>query len=415
MRTNRIAAVGISVAMVAVAAVPAAPGTLRGERGRKSCEEPFEGVRDPDATYLLATPRGDTVPDSGGDAGFGQIAEVSRLAGAGSDGARAAAEERGVVLVPWGFDEQCRPIPWSGSWRWASVGVEGFYRGRLRPAAGWIDGRPTYDVHAAVWEGFPASPWEHPMSAGRPHLSAEQLFDLYDRLPTLTAIAARPYGAISDLVEWRRAVGELAETYPARTLVRSAFRMAETARVRSTPLPFAGTYRIRVERAADTLATFLLRTGYVGTEPIEPIDAAAGPLPAAPRPAEAFAAAAALGHLPPDLDLREDAETPSACLRALGLRAVAAEYTPEDAPRGWRAELSPAFVSACFAEVETLRNLRADSATAVLPGAFRQEADGRFTFRQAAALPDGIAVRLSGERIGLETLPSPPVIPPAAP
>jgi hypothetical protein len=253
------------------------------------------------------------------------------------------------------------------------------------------------------------------MSAGRPHLSAEQLFELYDRLPTLAAIAARPYGAISDLVEWRRAVGELAETYPARTLVRSAFRIAETARVRSTPLPFGGTYRIRVEGAADTLATFFLRTGYVGTEPIEPADAAAGPLPAAPRPAEAFAAAAALGHLLTDLDLPEDAGTASACVRDLGLRAEAAEYAPEDAPRGWRAELSPAFVSTCFAEVETLRNLHADSATAVLPGTFRQEADGRFTFRQAGALPDGIAVRFVGERIGLETLPPPPVIPPSAP
>lgn len=415
MRTSRLSAIGISVALVAAAVSPAALGTLRGERGRRSCDEPFQGDRDPYVTYLLATPRGDTVPDSGDDARFGQVADVSRLAGAGADRVRTAAEERGVVLVPWGFDEQCQPIAWSGSWRWASADTEGFYRGRLRPTAGWIDGRPTLDVLAAVWEGFPASPWQHPMSAGRPHLSAEQLFDLYDRLPTLAAIAARPYGAISDLVEWRRAVGELAETYPARTLVRSAFRMAETARVRSTPLPFGGTYRIRVERATDTLATFLLRTGYVGTEAIEPADAAAGPLPAAPQPAEAFAAAAALGHLPPDLDLREYAETPSACVRGLGLRAEAAEYTPEDAPRGWRAELSPAFVSACFSEVETLRDLRADSATAVLPGAFRQEADGRFTFRQSVALPDGIAVRLVGERIGLETLPPPPVVPPAAP
>lgn len=414
MRASGIPAVGVSVALVALAAWLAAPGALRGDRGRRSCEEPFEGVRDPDATYLLATPRGDTVPDSGGDAGFGQIADVSRMGGAGADEASAAAE-RGAILVPWGFDDQCRPIAWSGSWRWASVGVEGFYRGKLRPPSGWIDDRPTFDVHAAVWEGFPASPWEHPMSAGRPHLSAEQLFDLYDRLPTLAAIAERPYGAVNDLVEWRRGVGELAEAYPARTLVRSAFRMAETARVRSTPLPFGGTYRIRVERAADTLATFLLRTGHVGTEPIEPADAAAGPLPAAPRPADTFAAAAALGNIPPDLSLPEDAETPSACVRALGLRAETAEFTPEDAPRGWRAELSPAFVSACFDGVENLRNLAADSATTVLPGAFRQEADGRFTFRQAAALPDGTAVQLSGERIGLETLPSPPVIPPAVP
>lgn len=385
---------------------------------------PFEGVRASDASYLLATPRGDTVPDSGGEARFGQLADASRIGGAGIDAAGTAAED-GVVLVPWGFDERCRPIAWTGSWRWARVGTQGFYRGRLRPRTGWIEGRPTFDVHAAVWEGFPASPWEHPMAAGRPHLTAEQLYELYEKLPTAEAIASRPYGAVSDLVEWRRAAGDLAETYPARNLLRSAFHMAETARVRSTPLPFGGTYRIRVEREADTLATLLLRTGYVGTEPLESLDAATGALPAAPRPADAYWAAVGLGDTSPDLALRGDAEAPSDCIRALGLRAEAAEFTPDDAARGWRAELAPSFVASCFSDVATLRDLRlaeptpgvmeagtdpaADSPGAGMAGVFRHEADGRFTFQQAATLADGTPVLLRGERIGMATLPAPPM------
>lgn len=424
MRTGRALSLPIS-ALVALATGLTAPGPLL---GRSNCHEPFEGVRAPDTAYLLATPRGDTVPDPVGAAAFGQLADVLRIGGVGTE---AVATEDVVVIVPWGFDEDCRPIAWTGSWLWASVGTRGFYRGRLRPRSAWIDDHPTFDVHAAVWEGFPASPWEHPMSTGRPHLSAEQLYDLYDRLPTAAAIAARPYGAVSDLVEWRRAADELAEAYPARMMLLSAFRMAETARVRSTRLPFGGTYRIRVEGESDTLATFLLRTGHVGTEPLESADAEAGPVPTAPRPADTYAAAVALGDIPPDLTIREDAGTPSPCMRALGLRAEAAEFTPEDASRGWRAELAPSFVAACFADVETLRSLRlaeptpepvdtgtglaVDSAGTRLPGAFRQEADGRFTFHQAAALADGTPVELVGDRIDMATLPSPTVVPETVP
>lgn len=399
---------------------------------RASCKEPFGGMRLPDVTFLLATPRGDTVPDTRGDgSAFGQVADVARVGGEEAETVFAAARERGVVLVPWGFDDDCRPIEWSGPWRWATVGDEGFFRARLRPRNEWIDERPTLDVLAAVWEGFPASPWEHPMAAGRPLLDAGELFDLYERLPTEAAIASRPYGAVSDLVEWRRAAGDRAAAYPAATLIRAAFRTAELARVRSTPLTFEGTYRMRVERDDAVLATFLLRTGYVGTEPLDDPETAAGPLPAAPRPADAYAAAVALGEEPGDLPAANaGGPPPSGCMRALGLRVEAAEFAPDDAPRGWHAELETSFVAACFPGSEVLAGLQppepdglatdaapvpADGAPGALTGAFRQEADGRFTFRQPATLADGSSVVLVGERIGLDALPVPPIIPEAAP
>ncbi|MGD8494598.1 MAG: hypothetical protein PVF05_00305 [Gemmatimonadales bacterium] len=413
----------------AIAAPSAAPARSADRIHRPSCREPFGGMRMPDVTYLLATPRGDTVPDTRGDGdAFGQLADVARVGGDEAEAVSAAARDGGVILVPWGFDDDCRPIEWSGPWRWATVGHEGFFRARLRPRSEWIDGRPTLDVLAAVWEGFPASPWEHPMAAGRPLLGADEVFELYDRLPTEAAIAARPYGAVSDLVEWRRAAGDRAEAYPAGTLIRAAFRMAELARVRSTPLPFEGTYRMRVERDADTLATFLLRTGYVGTEPLDDQEAAAGPLPAAPRPSDTYAAAVALADRPEDLPAADPgAPPPSGCVRALGLRVAAVEFTPGDAPRGWRAELETSFVAACFPGIEVLAGLRppepdalaADGSTDATPtvftGAFRHEADGRFTFRQPAALADGSSVVLLGERISLDALPVPPTIPEAAP
>lgn len=427
-------AAAVGLALTAGAAHPA-PSTVPARSAvstpRASCKEPFGGLRMPDVTYLLATPRADTVPDTRGDAdAFGQVVDVTRVGGEEAEAVSAAAREGGVILVPWGFDDDCRPIEWSGPWRWATVGREGFFRARLRPRAEWIDDRPTLDVLAAVWEGFPDSPWEHPMSAGRPLLGADEVFELYDRLPTEAAIAARPYGAVSDLVEWRRAAGDQAEAYPAGTLIRAAFRMAELARVRSTPLPFEGTYRMRVERDADIVATFLLRTGYVGTEPLD-AEAAAGPLPAAPRPTDAYAAAVALAERPEDLPAADPGAPPrSGCMRALGLRVAAAEFTPEDAPRGWHAELETSFVAACFPAIEALAGLRppepdalaadadavsADPTPAAFTGVFRHEADGRFTFRQLAALSDGSSVVLLGERISLDALPVPPTIPEAAP
>lgn len=402
----------------AVTATFQAPG-VPGAR----CAEPFGGVRAADVTYMLATPREDTVLDrSDGPPSFGQLAEATRVSGA--DGRRAGEaleDDPSVVLVPWGFDESCEPIAWTGSWRWAATGEAGFYRGRLRPPHAWIEGRPTFDVHSAVWEGFPRSPWEHPLSVGRPSLSAQELFDLYDRLPTAEAIASRPYGAVSELVTWRRDAGQRAERYPARTLLNAAFDLAELARVRRAPLPFSGTYRVRVEDSGQAVATFFLRTGSAGVEPLNLLERSAGSVPTAPRPASAYAAPVALAASAGRLDEPPDPGPRSECFRDRGLRATADEAPKGDAAHAWSAELSIPFVASCFDDAGVLRDLRtgepasasgthAEDGTAFV-GIFRQEADGRFTFHQDALLEDGTPVQLIGERIGVVALPAPSPLP----
>lgn len=397
-----------------------APGRAAGTGDR--CGQPFGGLRPAEVTYLLASAREDTVPDDGGrPSGFGQLADVVRVSGAGADLVRTVTDDGPVVLVPWGFDEVCRPIDWTGSWRWATIDAEGFYRGQLRPAENWIDGRPTFDVHAAVWEGFPESPWKHPLSDGRQLLSAAELFDLYDRLPTAESIGMRPYGAVSNLVAWRRDAGDLADRYPARTLVAEAFELAELARLRTDPLPFAGTYRVLVLRDGETIATFHLRTGRVGSEPlnVEPPSSGSFALPTAPRPAPAFQAAAVLAASEADLESSE-------CTRDRALKASAGESrggAARGALHAWSAELAIHFVAACFGDAEVLRELGASDAvdgeqsaarsesTDLFGGAFRQEVDGRFTFRQSASLSDGTQVELRGDRIDVTALAAPPRIP----
>lgn len=391
--------------------------------GPGPCGDPFGGLRPADVTYLLATARADTVPDLAADQtlAFGQLADVVRVAGAGAEPVTAATgDDRSIVLVPWGFDEGCRPIGWTGSWSWATPDVEGFYRGRLRTPDDWIGGRPTFDVHAAVWEGFPDSPWRHPTSNGREFLTAPELFDLYDRLPTAEAISIRPYGAVSDLVTWRREAGDLAERYPARTLLAEAFDIAELARLRTTALPFAGTYRVQVQHDGETLATFLLRTGSVGSEPftLDEETTAGASVPAAPSPAPAVATAAGLALDEEALaDLPAPGDEPSACSNQRGLRAATSEAddgAAAGALHAWSAELLPRFVAACFADSPVLAGLEAPaSATDTGPfgGAFRHEMDGRFSFRQAARLEDGTPVVLVGDRIDVTALPGPPPVP----
>lgn len=397
------------------------------------CEQPFGGIRPTDVTYVLARAREDTVPDpaDGRAGGFGQLADLTRVAGAGAEQVSAAAgEDASIVLVPWGFDEGCHPIGWTGSWSWATSGAEGFYRGHLRPSDDWIDSRPTFDVYAAVWEGFPDSPWRHPLSNGRSLLTASELFELYDRLPTAEAITTRPYGAVSDLVTWRREAGELAQRYPARTLLAEAFGVAELARLRTAALPFAGTYRMRVQRAGTTISTFLLRTGSVGSEPLSPDGGSAGSVPTAPSPAAAFAAAAGLAADAATLDQLVDASERSACARERGLRATSHETddaASEGALHAWSAELTLPFVASCFGDAPILGELRPltrpleDEADAAgvrvsseaepFAGVFRQEMDGRFSFRQAAMLEDGTPVLLVGDRVDISALPPPPPVP----
>jgi hypothetical protein len=373
------------------------------------CTEPYNGVRSEEGQHLVAIAGEDTVPV--GDEMFGQVADVQRIDGV----ANGDFFGKAVLLVPWGFDDDCSPIPWTGTWRWSRVGETGFYRGRLRPRDSWVAGQPTLDVYGAVWEGFPGSPWEHPMQGRKQELSANELFDLYQLLPTLAEIAERPYSAVSDLVDWRRNAGDKVMQYPARTILESAFHIAELARIRKSPIPFAGTYRVRLEVNDEVVSTFFLRIGEGATAPIgRPAIMDMSEVMAAPMPTGAFVAPVALALSAHALDTSFSGEEPSECKRPMGLYGAEDEMDVEGAGRAWKAELPLISVAGCFVNAAFLRDLRAeqDPVMAVDPlgvesftGFFRQEDDGRFTFHQTGSLGDGVIVNLVGERIGLETLP----------
>ena len=392
------------------ATIPSRHVTKKAFASVRVCAEPYDGVRTEGVLHFVATALRDTVPV--GNRMFGQRAEISQMGGI----AEGVTSVTSALMVPWGFDDDCSPIPWTGSWVWSPTGEVGFFRGRLRPKANWIDNRPVMDIHAAVWEGFPNSPWEHPMQGGQPALSASELFALYQLLPTLADVAERPYGAISDVVDWRRNAGEIVDRYPARAILESAFHIAEVARIRKSPIPFAGTYRVELENDGEILSTFFLRTGEGATAPFgHSAGMEANEVRAAPMPTGAYVAPATLALSAGALNATASPEEPTECARLMGLYAAEAETGTANAVRAWMAELPLVNVSTCFGGSEYLKELQSVQGPTpevglagpdLFTGMFRQEGDGRFTFRQPAALNDGVLVYLVGERIGLKTLPA---------
>lgn len=413
------AALSVVLAAVGAAAVLGGPKIARPAvpLAGGDCGPPFaDGTRQPDLTLLVATPRPDTLPAGDSEAGlplFGQLAEAREVDGAAADRVQAALGTGGlVVLVPWGFDEDCRPMRWTGRWPWSPSGKEGFYRAELRRAEEWAGGHPTFDVYFAVWEGFPNSPWEHPLGAGQERISPEALFELYRRLPTPEEVAERPYGSVSDLVDWRRDAGAAADDYPSRMILAAAFERAESERIRSAPLPYAGTYRMRVVRGLDTLASFFLRTGAAGGSPWQMSATVIDRAPSAPTPAEFFAAAVYLAASAEALPSRAADDATGICSRSSGLHVRSEERADvEGVRRVWTAEIPVSVIAVCLAEDDVLRHLRESTGggggdwSPAFSGEFRQEEDGRYTFRQPTSLVDIGAAWLTGERIDASALP----------
>lgn len=411
-----LATIGVAATAALVASGVASPA---GRPAGTDCGAPFsEGARQPGMTLLVAAPLPDTIPAGLSDAGqpaFGQVADVRRVGGASGDRVEAALrDDRHVVLVPWGFDDDCRPMRWTGSWSWSPPGSEGFYRGELRRSEDWLGGFPTFDVYFAVWEGFPNSPWEHPLGSGQRRLDAEDLFDLYQRLPTPDEMAQRPYGSVSDLVTWRRESGDAADDYPAWGILAAAFERAENERIRTAELPYAGSYRMRVIREGQTVATFFLRTGATGDSPWEMPATSTDHAPSAPMPAESFAAPVylasslkALASPDPGTGTGTDPYRDRSCHRSGGLHVRTQERIDvEGARRIWSAEVPVMLIAMCLGEDEILEQLRGPpggpaigDASAAFAGEFRHEEDGRYTFIQRASLDGGTLAWLRGERI----------------
>ncbi len=124
-----------------------------------------------------------------------------------------------VVLVPWEFSEDCEPLPFSQSARWARPGVPSVVMAWLRPRSGWIGGVATLDVEKAGIE-----PRWTDLDPRWPHdrtnlMSAVEYLSLTEMLPTPEDLRDRPREVLQRINAWVARHRALAAKEPGGTIL----------------------------------------------------------------------------------------------------------------------------------------------------------------------------------------------------
>lgn len=146
-----------------------------------------------------------------------------------SVGARAVTLPPGpVLLVPWNYGPDCRPLPWPAGSQWTPPREAAFYTARLRPESQWIDRTPTFDVEMAwrepLWRA--ADPrWPHPTTGTL--LSPGEFLELYGALPTPGELDQEPVKVLARIAQWATAHPQLSQREPGLTILGNIRRAAE--------------------------------------------------------------------------------------------------------------------------------------------------------------------------------------------
>jgi hypothetical protein len=136
---------------------------------------------------------------------YGQRVRVNRLTAS----ARAALPEgvREVLLVPWDYGADCRPVPWSRSAGWLPDTLTGVFAATLRAREHWAGDLPTLDItpFAQPYREPPADTSVRDWLPTR-RLGIDRLLRLYDALwpidtplDTVTALAGGEHTWPADL------------------------------------------------------------------------------------------------------------------------------------------------------------------------------------------------------------------------
>lgn len=135
---------------------------------------------------------------------FGQVVQIQRVGGPDSASLELALQRSGgeAVLVRWLLAGDCGPMRDSTRTAFLPPGATVFAIGRLRPVAGWVGDRPTFDLPAG---GSAARPLvQHPSATERPRwlLPPADYFELYRRLPRQDSLPADTASALKPLRAW---------------------------------------------------------------------------------------------------------------------------------------------------------------------------------------------------------------------
>jgi hypothetical protein len=189
---------------------------------------------------------------------FGQRVRVDQL----GDAARRLMpmNVKEVVLVPWSYGGDCRPIPWGASTRWLSESRAGLFRATLRNPEFWANGLPTFDILTTREQ-----PYQEKAVVPRqqPRLSTDALLRFYDLLPNngeeSDSVAALEF------IKLVRADSVLRSSFPSRTFLHHARTDINNARLLGVRVPIGGTYRIETTIQGDTRAFYMRVTAKVSS------------------------------------------------------------------------------------------------------------------------------------------------------
>ncbi len=342
---------------------------------------------------------------------YGQVVRVERLAAEMSPTVSAAvrAASGRVVLVPWDYGADCRPLPWTQSARWLPDTVRGLYQGTLRDRAHWVAGLPTLDVFAPQYMPYTGAardlsrrpPARTGADSALPALTPDELLDVLSILPTHEAAQANPDAAYAPLRAWAAVHSSLARREPARDLIRAAEYQVSAFRFSRRAVPLPGTYRITIRLAADTpgasdadSATFYVRTEDRPTSPTGLGGSAAGMYVLA-------CTAATEAALPADR---------IGCRDAAGMREGYLAFGDSTwidktarTTRGGSVDIvtGDAAFQARYRQLamEHMRNPPEGTLWRFLPGRFVQSADGAVSFTRTLDVGGVSRIRITGIRV----------------
>lgn len=404
----------------------------------------FPDRREPSATYFLGTARPDTLPagpgqqifyprqEASGSRGearsedpvsapehpiYGQVVSISRIGGRAADQVRgAAARFHGeVVVVPWSYRADCRPIAWSGSARWLRPGAEAMYIARLREPKYWVGGRPTFDVLASRQPYPEAAVLAHlPDATPEPALSAGEYFELYEALPDPGALDKDSDGALRAVRAWVAMHPQLASREPVWDVVSGALSTAEYARVARILPPMTGTYRATVTPWNGVPRTLFIRTSatptpWFGPQEYENVRRGGDPLDF--HGAEGYRLRVH-GAPSPEQIVSENGEALRQPCSVSGLTVASPPSRTRSGARQWRANLDWGMMARCFpGDTEIARGVAAYGAQVRngswerLPGLFRQDTDGTVHFEQVIYSEGRMLLHIQAERISEQSVP----------
>lgn len=340
---------------------------------------------------------------------YGQVVRVEKWGGAPP--ALQSVSGNAAVVVPWDYGPDCSTTPWGRHWVWLNPGDRMLFTAVLRDRKYWVNDYPTFDAFSPQFDAFPVRYEDPVFGRGPESLTADQLFELYEALPSTEEISKHGWASTERAAQWAITNPELASAYPARVIGGNLSWAAGDSHARKIRSAISGTYRFSLTYPNGRQREFFVRTSESPTGAwriIGPIDDE--------RPSQEWRRfpdgyelrlwfAANERGLPQNPDRRKQYDY------AMGIRELG-DSTRDSTV--WRAQFETSGLDDLIkdAELDSLMSKHSawfsahwDSGTVIPdPGRFVRHADGRITFEQPVQVTDSTRIIMRAVRVSTKTI-----------